>query len=46
MSAQFVSKLVAVALVAATFTPVAAMAEGRDPAYAAARAAGVPITPR
>lgn len=40
MSAQFVSKLVAVALVAATFTPVAAMAEGRDPAYAAARAAG------
>jgi uncharacterized protein YdbL (DUF1318 family) len=40
MSAQFVSKLVAAALVAATFTPVAAMAEGRDPAYAAARAAG------
>ena len=40
MAAQFVSKIAAVALVAATFAPVAALAEGRDPAYAAARAAG------
>ena len=40
MFAQLLSKIVVVALVAATFAPVAAMAEGRDPAYAAARAAG------
>ena len=40
MSAQFFSKVVGVALVASTLAPVAAMAQGRDPAYAAARASG------
>ena len=40
MSAQFVSRIIGVALVASTFAPVAAMAQGREPAYAAARASG------
>ena len=40
MSAQFFSKVVGVALVASTLAPVGAMAQGRDPAYAAARASG------
>jgi uncharacterized protein YdbL (DUF1318 family) len=40
MRATFVSSMIGVALVAAAFAPVAAVAQGRDPAYAAARAAG------
>ena len=40
MSAQFVSRIIGVALVASLLAPVAAMAQGRDPAYAAARASG------
>ena len=40
MAAQLVSRIIGVALVAATLAPVAAIAQGRDPAYAAARAAG------
>ena len=40
MSAQLIAKIVAVALLAATVAPATAMAEGRDPAYAAARSAG------
>ena len=40
MSAQLITRIVAVALLAATFAPATAMAEGRDPAYAAARSAG------
>lgn len=40
MPATFVSRIVAVALVASTLAPVAATAQGRDPAYAAARASG------
>ena len=44
MSSRFVSTLIGAALIASTLAstlaPVAAMAQGRDPAYAAARASG------
>ena len=40
MSAHYVSRIIGVALVVVTLAPVAAIAQGRDPAYAAARAAG------
>ncbi len=39
-TATFVSRMIGVALVASMLAPVAVMAQGRDPAYAAARASG------
>ncbi len=39
-TATFVSRMIGVALVTLMLAPVAVMAQGRDPAYAAARASG------
>jgi len=41
MTRKFVTSLIGVALAAAAVVPGAAMAQGRDPAYAAARSAGL-----
>ena len=40
MAAKFLTSLIGVALAASAVVPGAALAQGRDPAYAAARAAG------
>jgi uncharacterized protein YdbL (DUF1318 family) len=41
MTAKFLTSLIGIALAASAVVPGAAMAQGRDPAYAAARAAGL-----
>ena len=41
MTVKFLTTLAGIALVASAVVPAAAMAQGRDPAYAAARAAGL-----
>jgi uncharacterized protein YdbL (DUF1318 family) len=41
MTAKFLPSLVGIALAASALAPGAALAQGRDPAYAAARAAGL-----
>ena len=40
MAAKFLTSLIGIALAASAVVPGAALAQGRDPAYAAARAAG------
>jgi uncharacterized protein YdbL (DUF1318 family) len=41
MTAKFLTSLIGIALAASPLAPGAAMAQGRDPAYAAARATGL-----